>query len=683
MGARAFSQLVFLLTTRYLKPCGRVALLIILSYPFSVSANDEDYLELNLEELLQVTIKGSTLREESIKTVPSSVTVFTHEQLEALGLDYLHELMNLVPGFQTTRVADTSFGYTFSARGRRLGARAREILLLVDGRVFFDPRSGGADSALTLFPLANIERIEIIRGPGSTIYGSGAFTGVINIVSRRNQNILAVATGSDDQRKADVNLAQTLGDVQVNVYAHAYQDNGQFYRLASGATTRDPRQEALIDLELRYKNTRVQFFDSRLEGEDFYSLEKIDNDFNQSKQLFRHLRIEQTLNPQENWNTTFSLNYFKATQDLDGVLVPANGLLAISQPASAEPMLGKVLLTGEAYRADLANDVSLSKASSVQFGAEWRHERETDAQARTNYNLDQLVGHDFPVTYFNNFDHSFSVGAEESRDIAGIYSQLLHSFTSDTRLTIGARYDYYQSTDGHLSPRISLVHQLNEYQTLKLLYGEAFRTPSFAETSLLNNPVLVGNPNLDNETVKTLELLWMGNWNSVTISSILYHSRYVNPISTGLLGTTRTYVNGPDESQYGMGVRMDWKITPQWLFRISHSRMEDLPDSAFREADKLATVTVNYHQDKWNWNLSANYQNEREYLITQNQRATLDPHWTANTKLAYRLAKTTTISFAAKNLTNEDYASPTQGTGIEGGIPNRGREWKTGVEWGF
>jgi iron complex outermembrane receptor protein len=112
----------------------------------SMMARGADYLEMDLEQLLEVKVTGVTLRDESLKTVPSVVTVFTREQLDTLGLDYLFELVRLVPGFQVNRVADNPLNYTFSTSGRRTGSRAREIALVVDGRLFVDPRSSGADS---------------------------------------------------------------------------------------------------------------------------------------------------------------------------------------------------------------------------------------------------------------------------------------------------------------------------------------------------------------------------------------------------------------------------------------------------------------------------------------------------------------------------------------------------------
>lgn len=643
----------------------------------------DDYLDMKLEELLEVKITGATLRDESIKTAPSSVTVFTREQLDVLGLDYLYELMNIVPGFQVTRAGDAPVNYTFSTRGRRLGARAREILLLVDGRAFSDPRSGGADSAVALYPLANIERIEIIRGPGSAIYGSGAYTGVINVISRREENRLLLAVGSDERRKADINLSKHNDDWQFDLYAHAYEDAGQQYNLASNSTIQDPRREAQINMDVAHNNTRMQVFSSLIESDDFYVFEKIDNDFNFSSQRFEHFRVEQALQPADNWNTTASINFYKVRQDLHGVLVSAGVLQGNSVPASAEPMLAKVLLAGEAYRADVANDITLSNDSSVQFGGEWRHERETDARANTNYDIQQLVARDFPINYYEDFEHGFAVGAEQSRDVAGVYGQLLHNLTNNTRLTLGGRYDYYQDVGEHVSPRVALVHQLNRIHALKLLYGEAFRAPSFAETHLLNNPVLVGNPELENETVDTLELLWIGTWETFSAGTSIYYNEYKNPISTGLVGTTRTFVNGPDEENYGIGFRVDWQISPNWLVRVNHTRTENLPDSAFREADKLAILTLNYNREQWNWNLSANFQDERQYPLTQTQRATLKAYWIANSKLRYQLQKSTSVNLAVKNLLDEDYASPSQGMGISGGIPNREREIQVGLEWGF
>ena len=220
-----------------------------------IFAADGIYLDMELEQLLQVPVTGSTLRDESIKTVPAAVTVFTREQLDKLGIDYLYELISLVPGYQLDRGGDSGVNYTMSARGRRNGAQAREIMVVVDGRIFANPRSGSIDSALPLIPLEHIERVEVIRGPGSALYGSSAFNGVINIITRTGQNTTRVELGSDNRRSASLTFSQPLGGWTTNLLARAYQDSGQTYSIPDSFTkvplgTQDPRQTLDLDLAL-------------------------------------------------------------------------------------------------------------------------------------------------------------------------------------------------------------------------------------------------------------------------------------------------------------------------------------------------------------------------------------------------------------------------------------------------
>lgn len=642
-------------------------------------ADELPLLEMDLEQLLQVNITGATLRQESIKTVPSSATVFTGEQLDTLGLDYLHELLDLVPGFQTNRSADTPINYTYSIRGRRQGGRAREILLLVDGRVFSDPRSGGADSALVLFPLANIERVELIRGPASAIYGSGAFTGVINIISRRQQNRVSLGVGENQRGKVDINLAQSAGELESNLYLHLAEDQGQDYRIGTQNTS-DPRQEAVLDWNFKYRNTRVYAFLSQVQGDDFYTLEKIRNGFNHYQQESQHFRLEQDFTFSEQWHASASVNYQEAEQQMHSMLQPEGVLAAISTPASNEPMLSKALLVSDSYRIHMANDVNLSEQLSWQFGGDWQLERQKDAESRANYDVGQLARREYPIRYYGNFDHATQVGQDTQRDIFGLYSQWLYDLTPATRLVGGARYDYYSTIGGHISPRLGVVHQVNETHTLKLLYGEAFRAPGFGETHLINSSALISNPDLDNEIVKSWELLWVATWSQVTMGASLYQNHFENPISVGVVGSRRTYINGADEENLGGGVRLEWQLNSRWMLRANYSSLMDLPDNAFREADETSSLGANYQRDKWNWNLSAVYRSERQYLLGS-QRATLDSYWYTNSQLRYRFSRATSIALAVKNALDNDYATPPQGSGVVGGVPNRGREASLVWRW--
>jgi iron complex outermembrane receptor protein len=248
---------------------------------------------------------------------------------------------------------------------------------------------------------------------------------------------------------------------------------------------------------------------------------------------------------------------------------------------------------------------------------------------------------------------------------------------------LGARYDYYEDIGKYVSPRFGLVHQLNESQTLKLLYGTAYRAPSLSETGFINNPVLVGNTHLDYETVKTWDLIWMCNWQKTSVSFGGFRNDYTHPIATGFIGSTRTYVNGADEYSDGIESEVSQQLTDQWLVRATYTHFFDLPKSAFREAEQLASLTLNYETDKWGWNLSAVHQGERSVLLPNNQQHTLDSFWDANSKFRYRINRNYNVNLQVKNIFNTAYATPGQGTGLPDGTPNRGREWSLGFDWKF
>ena len=661
----------------------------------SWAAAEDDYLDLNLEQLLQVTVTGSTLRNESLKTVPSAVTVFTHEQISVLGMDYLHELLSLVPDYQSNRHADNAVNYTYSARGRRNAAQSREILLVVDGRLFVNPRTGSSDIVVPLFPLAQIERVEVIRGPGSAIYGSSAFSGVINVVTRKRTDMVKVSAGSDQQRSMDLLWGHEQGDWETSLFAHAYADNGQNFTVrdissVADEQTSDPINSSTnLDFGLRYQRTQIRIAYNRTDSNDFYEIERISNGYNESTQEFSQFSLEQGFNPVDAITSTLAFSYTYGDQLLKVETANEGELLAHGRALTTAPFLTQANLEGESYRVALANDWNINELVSSQFGIELREDTEVYARGLSNYDLAQYIAHDYPIDYYGSVSHLNLLGTEESQQSIGVYGQYLQQFTTGTNLTLGLRYDNYKDIADHFSPRLGLVQQLTDTQTLKLLYGEAFRAPTFSETGIMNNTRVVGNPNLTHEVVKTWDLIWMVNWQNSSLSLDGFHSHYEQPISTGLVGATRTFINGGSEESNGVSLEASRQLSSNWLARITYSHFLELPDSAFREADQLASLMLDYNYQSWNWNLTAAYQSACETLTPVSvlnvldtfERNTIDDYWVVNSKLVYQVNAAVDINLQAKNLLDEEYATPAQGNGIEEGVPNRGQEWSLGLDW--
>lgn len=647
-----------------------------------------ELLDLDLEQLMQIPITGSTLKEESIKTVPAAVTVFSHEDIQRLGMDYLYELINLVPGYQFDRHGDTAAGYTFSARGRRNGAQAREVLLLVDGRVFSNARNGGADTSLPLFPLALIERVEVIRGPGSALHGSSAFVGVINVITRNNANSLNVDLGSQDRAEINALMSKESGDWAANLFLHSYSDDGDSYRIKDTFTqelisTNDPHKAINLDGGVRWQDTQLRFSYHRTKSSDFYSLENTQNGYSASVSTLKQMSIEHDYAWSDVIKTKFYVGYLYSGQDLDAALMGENALIGISTPASSAPLLVKGRIAGTKLRTRITTQWAMNNNDNLLLGIESLNERETLARSYHNYDLEQLANSDFPINYYGNFSHYTTIGSLDTYRSVGLYGQYLRDITNTTYLTLGARIDRYGDLSDHASPRLGMVHEFNETNTFKLLYGESYRAPSLSETGLINNPAIIGNPDLTYEVANTWDLIWMLHWRSIQSSLGAFRTDYENPIVAGFEGSVRTLINGEDEFSEGIEWELQQQLSELWSLRVTYTHFLHLPDSAFREAEHLASMQLNYEQGAWNWNIASFFQDERKTLGVGNQQHTLEDFVLVNSKLRYRFEEGFDINLQVKNLTNTNYVTPTQGARIAEGIVGRGREVSIGWEWSF
>jgi iron complex outermembrane receptor protein len=642
-------------------------------------AAGDDYLDMDIELLLQVPVTGATLRDESLKTVPAAVTVFTRDQLDRLGMDYIYELIGLVTSYQFDRGADNGVNYTMSARGRRNGSQAREVLIVMDGRILTNPRTGSADISLPFIPLEQIERVEVIRGPGSAIYGSSAFSGVINIISRTGKNAAKVELGSDNRRSASLMLTQSIGDWSANLYARAYSDAGQSFAVSDTftrepITTRDPRDTIDIDLGLKRNETQVRLGYHRTASDDFYMLENTKNGFNSFSVWLQQISIEQGLHLWNGVNTKIFLGYLANEQHLNVPVLGAGALANISKPSSSDPLLSMGTLAGESYNLRVTNDWEPTEHSNALIGLEWKKENESVAEIKNNFDLGQLAQKQIPINYYGDFSHSTPLGRMNAYESTGLFGQYQHDLGERTGLTLGARYDKYNDFGDHTSPRLAVVHQLTKNQTLKLLYGEAYRAPSLAETGVINNPILLGNPNLRYEVVKTWDLIWMANWNNTAVSVSGFSNHYEDPIVAGFIGSARTFVNGSDETSRGLAFSLRQSITQHWSLRATYTDFLSLPPSAFREADELASAEINFNHGAWNWNLLGYFQDERYTLGAANSKNKLDDFWVINSKLRYRFERGYNLSLQIKNITDLDFSTPAQGVNLPEGVPNRGRE---------
>ncbi len=144
----------------------------------------------------------------------------------------------------------------------------------------------------------------------------------------------------------------------------------------------------------------------------------------------------------------------------------------------------------------------------------------------------------------------------------------------DWHLTAGLRYDYYTDFGSTVNPRLALVWDVTERLTSKLLYGKAFRAPTFAEMGNVNNPVILGNPNLEPETNHTVELAFdYRPWHNLRTAANVYYYAIEDLIQPVLdaNGTSATAQNTGEQTGYGLELEWNWQMTENWNFRGNYA----------------------------------------------------------------------------------------------------------------
>src|SRR3989454_10004944 len=165
-----------------------------------MDASSADLTHLSLEELMNVEVTSVSRRAEKLSAAPAAVSVLTADDLRRSGVTSIPEAVRLVPGMEVARV--DAHNWAISARGFN-DLFANKLLVLLDGRSVYTPLFLGVYWDVQDTLLEDLERIEVIRGPGATLWGANAVNGVINIITkpaRDTQGALLSAGGGDQER---------------------------------------------------------------------------------------------------------------------------------------------------------------------------------------------------------------------------------------------------------------------------------------------------------------------------------------------------------------------------------------------------------------------------------------------------------------------------------------------------
>ncbi|MEQ1637125.1 MAG: TonB-dependent receptor [Methylococcales bacterium] len=183
-------------------------------------AESDKLLDLNIEDLVNVKVTSVSKKVQSLSDAPAAIFVISHEDLKRSGVTSLPEALRMAPGIEVARI--NSSKWAISARGFN-GAFANKLLVLIDGRSVYTPAFSGVYWDAQDVLMEDVERIEVIRGPGATLWGANAVNGVIDIITKHSEDtqggMLTAGGGTKETGFGSLRYGQKMGD---DTFARAY-----------------------------------------------------------------------------------------------------------------------------------------------------------------------------------------------------------------------------------------------------------------------------------------------------------------------------------------------------------------------------------------------------------------------------------------------------------------------------
>jgi len=635
------------------------------------NVTEKDIFDLSIEELMQVRISLATKTEETVLTVPSTITVFEKSDIKALGLKNAFDVMNFVPGFQMTRGDWVGAVPKEHARGVYLDNGY--ILVMVNGERLNEISFGKASVYTPHIPTEIIERIEVIRGPGSALYGSNAFLGVLNIITKTTGKQLTVSLGENGYQQLSTSFQTSLSDdLRLHSNISAEKSDGQQYTSLLNREVKDPYKNKYLEFGAQYKSSHINVRYSENELNEFLNLGgySVDNIHKSSSlSLSGKSKVWQNENQQLTVKASYSLFKIKAA----GMVLPKDAGII-----SDDFLIGPYWRTEST---DISADHSweINKEISLNSGIEYRKASQFQSgNAVTHYDFQRELIIPIDENYLGEIvvikRTPESGSLNQSHEMQGIYSQLKWQIKQNISLFLGSRYDNVKGIDHKLSPRGAIVWQLNPNNTLKLQYGESFRTPVNNEL-YSNDNITTGNPSLTSEFVKTTELVWIYQHKALSSEVVFFHNNlrdFINkvPYSGEALFT---FDNAVNIKISGLETSANIDINEQLRLSVNYTHLFDDPiNESFKH---FGTLNLSYKLGPWRFNANAiwrdevsppkmNYDNDIQF---KQKQYTL---FSAN--INYDFSKNHIFSITAQNIFDKDYVVFDPRV-FDGEVPGKGR----------
>ncbi|MBM4054257.1 MAG: TonB-dependent receptor [Planctomycetes bacterium] len=658
----------------------------------------------------------STRHEVRISKAPGIVTVLNEQEINYSGYRTFSELLRTIPGYEILKSED--FGSVVPAvRGLEGANRVR---VMINGHLVNNPLDGSAFGNFDDFPLENIKKIEIIRGPGSALYGENAFLSVINIITKDAADIdgifLDSGFGSYDTLEENIVFGKRYGNVEVSGMMHYRDTNGYDGTIESDSQSvldnslspfgfpavsqapgevEDWRREYSLNLKMAYKDVYFQgWYNNKNRGPFVGPQHALTDESDiESNYVFAEVGYKKTF--EEIFTIKPRVYYDQFDNDSYVESLPEGTTLSFDTDSDGsydtfntykDGLIGNGKVIQRVVGAEIPFDYELFDSNILTLGFEYRHIKQSDIQYSANFDPLTLD----PLDSMKDFTDTYPFLEETTRNIWSVYIQDTWDITNNVSLTLGARHDEYNDFGEATSPRLGFTWKCTENATLKLLYGEAFRAPSFLEMFTVNQPAILGNEDLDPELIRTTEMGLTYAFNKYITSSISYFNNNIKDLITlrALDDAQETWQYDNFGDAHIQGFEAETKINiSQGNYVFFNYTYQDPEDDHGNELPFVAkhkgNIGINAQPCKYvNTNLSAFFSGKR-YREEDDSRDDMSSYALVNLSvIGKEFFRTMNVQGTVFNVLDKDYEDP--GTvSISEDLPRPGRTYFVGLSYQF
>jgi outer membrane receptor protein involved in Fe transport len=661
---RTFFQFVFLVTW-----------IALTTSTINAFAQTSDLANLSLEELMDIKVTSASKKAEIISDAPAAVTVITSEDIRLFGYRTLAETLTRVPGFYVSN--DRNYEY-LGVRGiARPGDYNTRILLLVDGHRINDPVYDYAPIAEE-FPvdIQDIDRIEIIKGPGSSLWGTNALLGVINVITKTggaiDGTVLTGEYGTFRRRKGVVQLGKKLDNgaqiaASVSTLTNDGEENTFFPEFNQSnnnlgvAQNRDDELARKASLRASLNGTNFEFFTK--ERDKTVPTGAYGTRFNSPLNTTRDVSTHVELNTNQDISKDFSM-LIRAYADR----VSYKGVFDFS--SGDNDLINDDQSRSTLYGTELRLSNKLSKDASLIYGVEYQ-----------DHSTLSLTNKDIIPTTQSYLD------LDSSRALLSFYSQLEYELKSNLKIVGGIRSDDYSTSAPEFSPRGAILYTLDNDTTFKGMLGRAFRIANFYESNY-RSALQLQNTSLKPERIYSYELAVEHRINKYSrISFNLFTQELDEIITQTQLDDSMTQFQNLNSAQSkGIEVQYDLRIKDgiKMFFAGSlistengntNQQLTNAPQSTVTSGISIPLIG-----EKWSLAPQVQFTGSRKTISDE----TIGGMTSINaTVLGNDVLPNLDLSFGAYNLFDRELASPGAEEHVQSNLPLYGRTVRAQATYHF